>query len=85
MLIGVTCWIGGTVLGICFGLYVAPSGHKQSYQTGHDDGFAKGWDEAEDAHIEEVGTLFEKIKHGDEAHQTWLAKAIDDHFYPTIE
>lgn len=25
-------------------------------------------------------TLFEAIKHGDEAHQTWLKQAIEDHF-----
>lgn len=29
---------------------------------------------------EAVGTLFDKIKHGDDVHQVWLKKAIDDHF-----
>jgi hypothetical protein len=33
------------------------------------------------AHLETVpGMLFEAIKHGDEKHQEWLRKAIDD-FY----
>lgn len=27
-----------------------------------------------------VPTLFDNIKHGDAAHQTWLKEAIDDHF-----
>lgn len=29
---------------------------------------------------EKTTTLFEKIKHGDEAHQAWLKSAIEEHF-----
>ncbi len=29
---------------------------------------------------ERVKTLFEKIKHGDDAHQAWLKSAIEEHF-----
>ncbi len=27
-----------------------------------------------------VASLFDAIKHGDQAHQDWLKKAIEDHF-----
>jgi hypothetical protein len=27
-----------------------------------------------------IVTLFDKIKHGDETHQTWLKQAIEEHF-----
>ena len=29
---------------------------------------------------EKINTLFDKIKHGDQEHQDWLKKAIDEHF-----
>jgi len=27
-----------------------------------------------------IGTLFDKLKHGDEAHQAWLKSTIESHF-----
>lgn len=33
---------------------------------------------------EQIKTLFDKIKHGDQAHQDWLKTAIDEHFSGVI-
>lgn len=51
----------------------------------HDhDGYCSGIEQlALDAyHVleERINTLFDKIKHGDQEHQDWLKKAIDEHF-----
>ena len=72
--------IGFPVIGMRWIVYEREQSGKD-YRTGFDDGFC----EADEMNEDKINALFEKIKHGDQDHQNWLRRAIDEHFGFIIE